>query len=619
MWDVAVNGFIIVGIVLLLATLLSDIPPVYIAGASLVALLVSIFEGVMYKIEKYGPNHRITGDRNHTLGGRVKGMGWGFLNYDELDGYLKDVLNKNTTEDRLKYIYFQASRDDNNRYNNEKIVLPKLSEKGLAFIKNYLAELTEAKEDTQDLQDIYDTLTKKLPVEITHIPYGQSYKNNTESKSPDKHLTTTRTAYGVSLLVSKPQLHWGQLKLFISEVQLLVEALKLHHGDKKIVFVYAGSAPGDHIPFLRRMFPMIEYHLYDPNPFIAGASPGIFLYNEFFTDEVSAYWTEKAKKENLFLIFCSDVRREPATAANVAKDMETQKIWWNIIQPDIAMFKFRLPWVPGKTKYLEGQILTQVYPGKTSTETRLLVSKDAKEIEYDHNEYNERCYYHNRFGRTKSYPKEFDCTGDPTIEKNELDTCFDCSMFVQTIKSYMTSIIEYHKKDTALHTKFIKVSEEYDKYKASNYLYRKHYELEKRLIGTRDEHEKKRVNQQIKEMKQNIHVCLNKQAPESNFPHLIKEISQSDEKTCRDKFVKTFADLIVAEIIVKGSMKGKSIMQINQSLAGYYPSIIKHYILRKVSQLTGETITQVGDRYGTKVKSFGYSKAKDTVIEQMKK
>src|SRR5690349_13399064 len=59
--------------------------------------------------------------------------------------------------------------------------------------------------------------------------------------------------------------HLGQRKLYLSELQLLT--LVVPTLASSLVVVYAGAAPGTHIPLLAEKLPTIQWHLYDPAPF----------------------------------------------------------------------------------------------------------------------------------------------------------------------------------------------------------------------------------------------------------------------------------------------------------------------------------------------------------------
>ena len=152
---------------------------------------------------------------------------------------------------------------------------------------------------------------------------------------------------------------------------------------------------------------------------------------EYFTDDVARHWS---KQKDKFVIFCSDIRLTPPTEEQVIKDMTMQLNWWKIMNPEFAMFKFRLPCQKGKTLYPKGEIYIQPFPGPTSTETRLIVKKNAPIIEYDNTEYESRLFYHNTTSRFKKYH----CIlGNLDLKSDHLDNCYDCVSFINIAKDYL--------------------------------------------------------------------------------------------------------------------------------------------------------------------------------------
>ena len=276
--------------------------------------------------------------------------------------------------------------------------------------------------------EIKDILNGK-ELKICHI------KNNAEKSTNDINRVLNmndQLEYYLRTNILKRSLHWGQLKLFLSELEFLTKILS-EKPNKKIVFVYAGAAPGHHIKFLHDMFKEIDFELYDPNKFVISDEPGLKTHVQFFMDEDAQYWHDKAKKDDLYLVFCSDIRTEPATSENVIRNMNMQLGWWKIMNPDLSMFKFRLPWEAGKTTYTEGDIYLQAFPGPTSTETRLMVRKNAKIINYDNKTYESACFNHNVINRELYYDN---ILGDLSLDKDGLDNCYDCVSFIKIVENY---------------------------------------------------------------------------------------------------------------------------------------------------------------------------------------
>ena len=275
---------------------------------------------------------------------------------------------------------------------------------------------------------ILDVLKGKHVIPITHVLQPGTPKKFTDA---DRFLDlTNQKKYERRTYEYKPMLHWGQLKLFLSEVEFLTKVYALNQ--QEIWFVYAGAAPGQHIKFLAKLFPKIHFELYDPNKFSVEDTNMIKTHVQFFTDDDAEYWAKQAKEK--FVVFCSDIRTEPATPENVVRNMGMQMKWWNIIKPELSMFKFRLPWEAGKTEYPDGEIYVQAYPGPTSSETRLIVKKDANTKLYDNELYENACYYHNietRLGKYKTV------LGNLSLVRDGVDMCFDCSSFINIMQNYL--------------------------------------------------------------------------------------------------------------------------------------------------------------------------------------
>jgi hypothetical protein len=212
-----------------------------------------------------------------------------------------------------------------------------------------------------------------------------------------------------------PLCHWGQKKLLLSEIQFLTNiCIKLNIKNlKDYVIIYIGSADGTHLPILFNMFPELEWHLYDPNPFSKNVKKygknKVFIYNEYFTNESINNINKKINKK---IIFISDIRVTPKDE-QVMKDMIDQGKWGIDLNAEYMLLKFRLPYnEPGTYRplnindlkfnkkfinnynliannciYLKGTIFLQLFHPTYSTELRLFVEKSSNN-KYDLDDYN---------------------------------------------------------------------------------------------------------------------------------------------------------------------------------------------------------------------------------------
>lgn len=247
----------------------------------------------------------------------------------------------------------------------------------------------------------------------------------------------------------KRQLHWGQLKLFLTEIEFINLAIKRYGKDRKFYVLYVGAAPGNHTTELAAMYNdhglSVYFDLWDGNPYVCRPIPGrIEIHESLFFDKDAAVYKEKFDKlgDEYVVLLISDIRSASDEKA-VAFDMGLQLGWWKELEPDMCMYKFRLPWSPGKTKYAEGEIYIQPFPGVTSSETRLIIDKRLHKMhmkEYDNTTYEEQCFYHNNKLRgCPYYPTSLfsDTKHNLSLEKDGVCNCYDCMSMAVLIQEYL--------------------------------------------------------------------------------------------------------------------------------------------------------------------------------------
>lgn len=248
--------------------------------------------------------------------------------------------------------------------------------------------------------------------------------------------------------------HWGQLKLFISELLFLT-----NYYDQSEVsdVIYIGAAPGDHIPVLSMMFPKITFHLYDASDFRSQvySKEKIKIYNKYFDQSDIEEWklkrcilisdirtiTYDSKKTKL-----SDIKNNEDI---VWKDMNIQRRWVEEIKPIYSLLKFRLPYAEkfelekGKTrKYLDGIVYIQPFCKAASSESRLCVlGKQITERDWDILEYEERLFHHNSERRNKHlYVNPIHKEHTYVYPELGLFNDYDSIHFTHVVIDYMTKI-----------------------------------------------------------------------------------------------------------------------------------------------------------------------------------
>lgn len=270
----------------------------------------------------------------------------------------------------------------------------------------------------------------------------------------------------------KEVLHWGQRKLLLSEIEFLTlfyksEAYRANPA-KKIYVIYAGASPGTHIKLLAKLFPKVHFVLYDPREFdpILADHKHIKTHVQLFLDATAEEWIAQNHPKK-HILFISDIRTADPHAmqsddveAHIRQDNEWQKNWWRIMNPAMAMFKFRLPWDDEQTSYMFGDIYLGIFAPATSTETRLIVHANAPMKQYDNRAYEEQLFRFNTHERLETYDNIlFDV---PSDKKGGLDNKYDSVAEIHVIQSYLSYFTKIPEAEVPRGT-IIKLSKEISK------------------------------------------------------------------------------------------------------------------------------------------------------------
>ena len=220
-----------------------------------------------------------------------------------------------------------------------------------------------------------------------------------------------------------PCTHWGQLKLLLSEIEFLTPFF-----GQPLQVVYAGAAPGVHIPVLASMFASMRFVLVDPQPSMIKNREysNIVVVRDFMSDALAAEFVGSST------LFISDVRvgaagereSDEEQQERIQRDMDAQRRWIEIMCPAASMLKFRLPWRPGVTNYLSGRIFFPVYGKALTHEARLVVPSGAGVVDYDNRLYEQQMAYFNRRLR-------------PAVQSVLGNGCYDCTSFRWIVRGYL--------------------------------------------------------------------------------------------------------------------------------------------------------------------------------------
>jgi hypothetical protein len=247
---------------------------------------------------------------------------------------------------------------------------------------------------------------------------------NTEYESRAEFFTTLSASFGQTEYTrdAPSARHAGQLKLLCCEIRFL----KRYGFKRPYTVVYAGSAPGIHIPTLAALFPLARFVLVDPaESAVVTNPPRVRVLRARMTEALARALAPLDSR----MLFISDVRVGPQAGESHADqqrrihaDMEAQQAWHECLNPAASMLKFRLPWdLQPTTQYLEGEIHLPVYGKHLTHEARLVVRRGARRVPYDNALYERQMAYFNRVLRIATY---------------DGGLCYDCSAFRRIVAEY---------------------------------------------------------------------------------------------------------------------------------------------------------------------------------------
>lgn len=248
----------------------------------------------------------------------------------------------------------------------------------------------------------------------------------------------------------KSVISWAQRKLFLQELEFLTR-----FSSPNDVVVYAGAFPGNRIAFLSQLFPDLIFILVDADMLFLECNDRLIHIQQKFNDALARELRNKYGRldengENIgsSILFIPNSSPSPIDqdreaeedqeASVVQTNMEDQLRWHLLMQPIKSLFKFALPYTPGNTYYVDGEVYLPIWGGATSTETRLVPNNNHRV--WDHTEYEEQMFYFNTRTRIQIYQHG--------IEGEGLDGCYDCTAETQILRKYLLTFPQL--RETAL-------------------------------------------------------------------------------------------------------------------------------------------------------------------------
>ncbi len=267
---------------------------------------------------------------------------------------------------------------------------------------------------TYDVSDVYarglfEGRTRPL---IAHLPLHCA-----EGKFASTLTDQPRLKYKSQKNKWKWPMHWGTLKMFLAEFRFLTMATRLIRDKFACICLSMHGLP--HQKLLENIFHVTILH----------AS----------TLEQCVAECDECTKKGVPYVLYNDLRTG-CSEKSVREDMHAQLKLWQQLNPLLTSMKFRLEYTNGRddvaVTYPSGDIHLLPYTGPTSTESQLIVRRDAPMKKYSSITYEEQMFYHNTVARNMSY----DVIGKLSLVDDCLCNCYDCGLFAHIIREYLFSI-----------------------------------------------------------------------------------------------------------------------------------------------------------------------------------
>jgi hypothetical protein len=316
-----------------------------------------------------------------------------------------------------------------------------------------LARRSKAKKETYEFGETPSIHSKKYPKINPEEPFIFEENDWLTVGDGDGYQSYFRRKF-----YDKTSVKYGQLKLLTTEIQFFNKYWNPEMVPAPLC-VYVGSAPGIHLIPLLKMYPQISFHLYDPRDvfdkqlYEKEFSSRVSIFVQFFTSDDAIKYAGRDDVYFISDIRSSDYNRDnseteeskKANEALVKEDLTRQAEWVEIIQPVKAHLKFRLPfqepydWVEKETLYFDGDVYKQAWAPQTSTETRLVPDLKAVKRKWNNKMYEEMLFYHNNVVRQHAnFINVLSQNNEPYLEELGLTQDYDSTVFIQTLKEYVS-------------------------------------------------------------------------------------------------------------------------------------------------------------------------------------
>jgi hypothetical protein len=200
---------------------------------------------------------------------------------------------------------------------------------------------------------------------------------------------------------------------------------------EEYVFVFVGAAPGYDVAYLRTLFPLLHFVLFDPKPIVPRIEGPTEIHRELFTDAWAHRFSQRFLSKRILLQCYTRISNR-----HFESNLRMIRDWHRIMHVHRGAYEVTLPYdSDGETAFIKGELYFPVWSKPAGADCRLITDVDTMQtIPLHHRKHEETMAYFNCFTRTCAYSHEFTLPG-------VYDECYDCTAEKLILLSYITDFL----------------------------------------------------------------------------------------------------------------------------------------------------------------------------------
>jgi hypothetical protein len=200
---------------------------------------------------------------------------------------------------------------------------------------------------------------------------------------------------------------------------------------EEYVFLFVGAAPGYDVAYLRMLFPLLHFVLFDPKPIVPRIEGPTEIHQEFFTNTWAHRFSQRFRSKRILLQCYTRV-----SSRHFESNLRMIRDWHRIMNVHRGAYEVTLPYdSDGVTTFIKGELYFPVWSKPAGADCRLITDVDTiQTMRLGHRRHEETMAYFNCITRTCAYSHAFEL---PDV----YDECYDCTAEKRILLCYISDFL----------------------------------------------------------------------------------------------------------------------------------------------------------------------------------